>query len=86
MEAEEFKKRILSENKGDYEPCPPPINAQKGLNILIKHFLGDDWYTTMPISTEQANAEAIYEILRDYPRKKTLKFRLKNMLTARRGR
>lgn len=71
MEIKEFEKIIST--KGDYGLCPPPIEAQEGLNILIKHFLGKDWYVTLPISQEQLNTEAIYEILSKHPKKKSLK-------------
>ena len=45
----------------------PPTSDYEGLNILIKHFLGDNWYTVNPISHEQVNTEAIMEILCKYP-------------------
>ena len=64
MKAEKFKKLIHSKSNKDYGLCPPPIEAQEALNILIEHFLGEDWYVVMPVSTEQVNAEAVYEILR----------------------
>ena len=46
----------------------PPTQAQEGIDILIKHFLGDNWYC-ISTNNEQANTEAIYEILQKYPRK-----------------
>ena len=64
MEAEKFRKDLLENSDEDYGLCWPPTKAQDGLNILIKHFLGDDWYTTMPMNGEQVNSEAIYEILK----------------------
>lgn len=70
MEAEKFKKYMLDNSDIDYGMCPPPINAQEGLTILIKHFLGEDWYVTLPLCQEQVNAEAIYEILSKFPQKK----------------
>ena len=73
MNAEEFKKQLLNDSK-DYGLCPPPTNAQDGLNILIDHFLGEDWYSTMPMSQEQVNSEAIYEILQKTSKNKTIKF------------
>jgi len=63
VKVEQFRKEILDSSEKDYGLCPPPLDAQKGLNILIKHFLGDGWYTVMPISTEQVNTEAVYSIL-----------------------
>jgi hypothetical protein len=56
----------------DYGIFPPPTEAQEGLNVLIKHFLGEDWYTANPINQEQANTEAIYQILSKYPNRRTL--------------
>jgi len=69
MNAEVFKQVIFNNADKDYGLCPPPLEAQYGLNILIDHFLGHNWYTVMPISQKQVNAEAIYEILRKYPKK-----------------
>ena len=63
MEAKEFIKKLESESDVDYGLCPPPIKAEKGLDVLIEHFLGKDWCVTMPISTEQVYTEAIYAIL-----------------------
>lgn len=65
MDKGEF--REICRKKGDYGLFPPPTNAQEGLRILIKHFLGEDWYAVDPISTEQVNSVAIYEILERYP-------------------
>jgi hypothetical protein len=73
MNAEDFKRQILNNADFDYGLCPPPIKAQDGLNILIKHFLGDNWYVTLPINQEQVNAEAIYDILKKYPIKRRTK-------------
>ena len=64
MDLKEFEK-IVSKN-GDYGLCPPPIEAQEGLNVLIDYFLGEDWYVTMPVSQEQCNTEAIHSILSLY--------------------
>jgi hypothetical protein len=67
--AEEFKQNILEKSDKEYGLCPPPIEAQEGLNVLIEHFLGKDWYTVMPVSQKQVNTEAIYQILQKYPKK-----------------
>lgn len=61
---------MLEKSDFDYGIFPPPTEAQEGLNILIKHFLGEDWYTANPISQEQVNTEAIYQILENHPKKK----------------
>lgn len=62
MKPEEFAEFV--NKSGDYGLCPPPITAEKGLDILIDHFLGKDWYVVMSVSKEQAYTEAIYEILK----------------------
>ena len=70
MNTKEFSKHLLEESEEDYGICPPPLEAQKGLNILIEHFLGKDWYVALSVSTEQVNSEAVYSILLNYPKKK----------------
>lgn len=67
MKAEEFMKIQRRKVDKDYGICPPPTKAQEGLDILISHFLGDDWYTAMPMDVEQTNTQAICEILEKYP-------------------
>ena len=58
-----ISERILKLTDGkDYGFCSPPMNAQVALNELCSHFLGEDWYTTMPESQEQVNTEIVYEI------------------------
>lgn len=64
MNCEQFKKELLNSAEKDYGICPPPLEAQKGLDILINHFLGEDWYVTLPLCQEQVNSEAVYEILK----------------------
>mgnify|MGYP005780758093 CR=1 FL=1 len=73
MTAKEFLEITYEKNKQEWKDdiFPPPTNAQEGLDILIKHFLGDDWYC-ISTNNEQANTEAIYEILQKYPRKKII--------------
>jgi uncharacterized protein CbrC (UPF0167 family) len=73
MKPEKFREMVYKNSKEDYGMCPPPIDAQSAFNVLMKHFLGDDWYTTMPMCQEQVNAEVVYEILEKYPgyKKKT---------------
>lgn len=68
MKPDEFMK--LQQNKIN-EDIYPPTDAQEGLDILIKHFLGDDWSTTITCNA-QANTEAIYQILSRYPKKESL--------------
>lgn len=60
---EEITKRILSLCKdGNYGLCAPPMDAQVALNELCRFFLGEDWYTVMPVHQEQVNTEIVYEI------------------------
>ena len=72
MTCEEFSKLIREKDPDwdlDSETMPYYLNAHEGLNILIKHFLGDDWYALYN-NIEQVNAEAVYDILMKYPRGK----------------
>lgn len=73
MTSDEFLKQAYENDENGkeyYGIMPPPTNAQHGLNILIEHFLGKDWYTTCSMHNEQVNTEAIYQILKKYPQKK----------------
>ena len=72
MDAEKFIKTAIEKSEIDYGIFPPPTEAQEGLSLLIKHFLGEDWFTPNPISQEQVNTEAIYAILRKHPKRITL--------------
>ena len=64
MKTEEFLKIVDEHNNGEsYGLCPQPFPADKGLNILIEHFLGKDWYTALSMSSEQVYTEAIADIL-----------------------
>ena len=38
-----FMDELLKNADEDSGLCSPPIDAQKGLNILIDHFLGEDF-------------------------------------------
>lgn len=66
--------------QASYGLCAPPTEAQLGLSILIDHLLGEDWYTVMPVCQEQINTEAIYQILKRFPEKKSLKRRIKDLV------
>ena len=46
--------------------CYPETSAAEGLNVLINHFLGKDWYCVDHISTTQVNTVAVHEILKRY--------------------
>lgn len=49
--------------------CPAPMTAQVALDILTSYLLGDDWYTTMPVSQKQCNAIITEQILDKYSKK-----------------
>lgn len=63
IERKKIKERLLklTDNK-DYGICSPPMKAQIALNELGRYFLGEDWYTVMPVSQEQVNTEIVYLI------------------------
>ena len=60
MTAKEF--REILKNKPESE-----MDAQFFLSILIRHFLGKDWYSQC-WNTECINKDAVKDILRIYPR------------------
>lgn len=82
MEPKEFQDMIYKKANKDYGICPPPMEAQFGLNILIDHFLGEEWHVAMPIGVEQVNTEAINEILKRFPTKMSLGERLSHFFKA----
>lgn len=63
MKAEEFAEKQYEKTSIDYGLCPPPTTTDEALEVLIEHFLGKDWYTTLPLSKEQTNTEAVIAIL-----------------------
>ena len=70
MKTEEFLKIVDEHNKGkSYGLCPQPFPADKGLDVLIEHFLGKDRSTTLSMSSEQGYTEAIADILDKTQRK-----------------
>lgn len=65
--SKEVRERILSLTDGkDYGLCPPPMDAKVAINELKRYFLGDDWYVTMPLSSEQIITEIVYAIEMKY--------------------
>jgi hypothetical protein len=68
---EYIKKVVEDDSCGIF--CPP-TDAQTGLNVLINHFLGEDWYVVSPVSPKQVNTEAILEILYRYPKPRIRKW------------
>jgi hypothetical protein len=67
MTSKEFQDQLYENSDKDYGIFPPPTSNAKALEILIHHFLGDNWYSTGVIHNDQVNSEAVYEILRKYP-------------------
>ena len=67
MKPKEFARMVYGIADKDYGMCPPPIEAQTGLDILINHFLGDDWCVSFAIGAKQVNTEAVLEILKRFP-------------------
>ena len=65
MKAEEFLARIR--NDPEENIFPKGTDAQEALNILIEHFLGNDWYVVDPLGVSQVNSVAVVEILQKYP-------------------
>lgn len=82
MTPKEFAKFAYKKANGEFDNdlMPPPTSAKDGLEILIKHFLGDDWYYVLPVHATQIYTEAIYEILLKYPKKVSLMGRAKNAI------
>ena len=77
MKTEDFLKIVDEHNEGkSYGICTQPFPAEKGLNILIDNYLGEDWYATMPMSSEQVYTEAICDILDKTQKRKSFICRL----------
>ena len=71
-EVKEYIKKVVEDDScGIFYP---PTDAQTGLNVLINHFLGEDWYVVNPVSPRQVNTEAILEILYRYPKPRIRKW------------
>lgn len=48
---------------------PPPLDAQLAVHFLKDYLLGENWFSTMPMSTKQVNTEIVDAILDKYSRK-----------------
>ncbi len=73
MKTEGFLKMVDEHNEGkSYGLYPQPFPADKGLDVLIEHFLGKDWYVTLSMSPEQVYTEAICDILEKTQKRKSL--------------
>lgn len=53
--------KIATDDK--YGMMLAPMPAQTALDILVSYLLGEDWYLAASMSEEQANTEAVLEIL-----------------------
>jgi len=51
------------EKYGDFGIFYPPSTDKEALDALTEHFLGKDWYTANPVSSEQVNTEIVALIL-----------------------
>jgi hypothetical protein len=71
MTSKEFMSKKLEEDKENYDSSNmsycPETEPVEGLNILIHHFLGEDWYVPDPMNTEQIITIAVTKILELYP-------------------
>lgn len=45
------------------------MNAQKAVNLLCTHLLGEDWYIVDPVRNEEANDIIVEAIMKMYPPK-----------------
>lgn len=45
------------------------MNAQKAVNLLCTHLLGEDWYIVDPVGNEEANDIIVEAIMKMYPPK-----------------
>lgn len=58
----------LKNDSIDCGVCDPPMEAQKAIDFLQNYLLGEDWYVTVPESTQQVNTVIVFEILMKYSR------------------
>lgn len=66
-EFEELIKKKKIELHDEDNIFPPPTSDYEAFTILRDHFLGENWYVVDPLSHEQCNTEAVYDILLRYP-------------------
>lgn len=53
----------ISDPWPDDDMMPPPLDAQKAVDVLFHYFRGPDAYITSPVGARQFNSEAVYEIM-----------------------
>lgn len=80
MTPERFFEEAKKKDGHDYGMLPPPTTAKDALNVLINHFLGENWYVEMPMGVEQIYTEAVYEILEKYPERRPFSETCRRML------
>lgn len=66
---DEWNKERYNNREDKDNICPIGISNQLFIEIIKNVFLGSDWYTSMPLSTEQVNEEILEEILFKITRK-----------------
>lgn len=69
-----YKSRMKVENWPDFDLCDPPTDPRTAIHALIDHFLGKDWYVTMPESDDQVITAAVAEIMNKYPKPRKYKW------------
>lgn len=47
----------------------PPMSDSTAVQFLKDYLLGDDWYVTDPLCSDQINTQIVYDILCKYSRK-----------------
>ena len=63
----EIQNRIFAlSDKKDYGACPAPVTDRAFVEEIIRYFLGDKWFVTLPLSSKQVNHEALVEIEMNY--------------------
>ena len=74
--SKEIMERLITLTDGkDYGIFAPPMKAQTAVDELCRYFLGEEWYSLNPISTEQINTEIVYEIECKFRKYKKIKRR-----------
>ena len=79
MTPDQFIEILKAKDNFDYGLCPPPVSAEEGLDVIIKHFLGSEWCSSMSMSSEQVYTEAIYQILEQNQPKNNLCSNIKQL-------
>lgn len=71
-------KNVKNENKtfnewlneqNDYGIMAPPMDAETAIDFLRRYLLGENWFSSNPVSSNQINTEITYLILRNYSKR-----------------